>query len=113
MTTKYDLTQKTYAMFAKRAMEENRAEDPNFTWTIKAINKSSIKFNWSYIGKTEDFVLTVTEAGDEAYVVVKIPGCTADVFILVGDDRWSDAKSVEMGIYKAIKLAANTAKRVF
>lgn len=109
----YDLTQKQYTIFAKRAMEENRAEDQNFTWTIKAINKGSIKFNWSYIGQNEDFVLTVKEAGDEAYVIVEIPGCTADVFILVGDDRWSDAKSVEMGIYKAIKLAANTAKRVF
>lgn len=107
----YDLT--NYKAFVKEAMAENRKNDENYTWTTKAINKGSIKFSWSYLGKDEEFVLTVDEVDGEPYVMVKMPCGCPNVCILVGEDRWSDARSVEMGIYKAITVAANKARHLF
>lgn len=108
---KYDLT-KT-AEFAREALAEIRKEDENYTWTLKAINKGSIKFNWSYLSKNETFILTVNETDDETYVEVEIPCGVSKVFLLIGEDRWSDAKNVETGVYKAIKAAARKAMHLF
>lgn len=108
---KFDLT-KT-AAFAREALAEIRKEDENYTWTLKAINKGSIKFNWSYLSKDEVFILTVHETEGETYVEVEIPCGVSKVFLLIGEDRWSDAHSVEMGVYKAIKAAAHKAMHLF
>lgn len=108
---KFDLT--STAAFARNALAEIRKEDENYTWTLKAINKGSIKFNWSYLSKNENFILTVKEVDDEVYVEVEIPCGVSKVYLLVGEDRWSDAHSVEMGVYKAIKAAARKAMHLF
>lgn len=109
--TKYDLTK--YANFAKSAMEHNRNNDEHYTWTLKAINKGSIKFNWSYLGKDEEFVLTVKESDGDPYVTVSMPCGVYNITLLVGEEFYHDVKSVEMGIYKAIIMTADKAKRVF
>ena len=108
---KFDLT-KT-AAFAREALAEIRKEDGNYTWTLKAVNKGSIKFNWSYLSKNEVFTLTVNETMGDIYVEVEIPCGASKVFLLIGEDRWSDAQSVEMGVYKAIKAAARKAMHLF
>lgn len=111
MSTKYDLTK--YAEFVRAAMTDNRKADEHYTWSIKAINKGSIKFNWSYLSKAEEFILTVRESDGEPYVLVELPCGCSNVCILVGEDRWCDAKTIEMGIYKAITVAANKARHLF
>lgn len=108
---KYDLTK--FAAFVRSAMEEARKMDKNYTWTIRAINKNSIKFNWSYLGKDEYFTLTVRESDGEPYVLVEMPCGVSNVCILVGEDFWCDAKSVEMGIYYGIIRTADKAMRLF
>lgn len=108
---KYDLTQ--YSEIARKAMAYNRKQDENYTWTLKAINKNSIKFRWSYLeGKDEEFVLTVRESDGEPYILVEIPYCS-NICILVGDEFYCDVKTLEAGIYKAIKATAHKAMHLF
>lgn len=109
----YDLTQ--YSEIIRRAMAENRKNDENYSWSIKAINKSNVKFHWGYLEKTEEFILTVEAFDDETYISVKFPydGYKAEIVILVGEDRWCDEKTIELGIYKAIIATAERAKQLY
>lgn len=107
---KYDLTQ--YSEIARKAMADNRKADKHNSWSIKAINKGSIKFNWSYLEKDECFTLTVRESDGEPYILVEIPHCS-NICILVGDAFYCDVKTVEMGIYKGITAAASKATYLF
>ena len=109
---KYDLTK--FAAFVRSAMEEARKMDKNYTWTIRAINKNSIKFNWSYLGKDEYFTLTVNDRiDDEIYVKVKMPCGVSSIVLLIGEEFYHDAKSIEMGIYHGIIRTADKAMRLF
>lgn len=108
---KYDLTK--YGCIVRQAMAENRKNDERYTWTIKAINKNSIKFNWSYLSKHEEFVLTVRESDDEPYVLIEFPHGLSKVCFLIGEASWCDAKTLEVGIYKSIIYAADKAHRLF
>lgn len=106
-----DLTM--YVNIVRKAIAEARKEDTCYSWSIKAINKNSIKFNWSYLSKDECFTLTVRESDGEPYIVVENPCWSSNVCLLIGDAFWCDAKNLTGGIYKAIKAAVATAHRVF
>ena len=111
MATKYDLTK--YSRFVRQAMADNRKKDEHNSWSIKAINKGSIKFNWSYLEKDEEFVLTVRESDGEPYILVEMPCGVSNVCILIGTEFYHDTKTIEMGIYKAITAAADKALYLF
>lgn len=106
-----DLTK--YSAIVRKAMADNRKADNNYSWSIKAINKGSIKFAWSYLGKDEEFVLTVRESDGEPYILVEMPCGVSNVCILVGDAFYCDAKNLTGGIYKAITAAAQKAMYLF
>lgn len=111
MATNYDLTQ--YSEITRKAMADNRKADKHHSWSIKAINKGSIKFFWSYLDKGEEFVLTVRESDGESYILVEMPCGVSNVCILVGDAFYCDAKTLDVGIYKAITAAASKAMYLF
>lgn len=106
-----DLTK--YSEIVRKAMADNRKADKHNTWSIKAINKKSIKFFWSYLEKGEEFVLTVRESDGEPYILVEMPCGVSNVCILVGDAFYCDAKTIDIGIYKAITAAASKAMYLF
>ena len=105
-----------YADVIRAAIKENRNEDEHYSWKLKAINKGDAKFQWGYLSDKDDpFVLHVYDDVDgiEPYIDVKVPYVDERVIVLVGDKRWHDAKTLEDGIYKAIKAAAKYARHYF
>ena len=106
-----DLTK--YSETFRKAMADNSKADKHNSWSIKAISKGSIKFNWSYLEKGEEFVLTVRESDGEPYILVEMPCGVSNVCILVGEEFYCDVKTLDVGIYKAITAAANKAMYLF
>ena len=106
---------RTFNDTIKAAVAREREADANWSWNIKAVNKSCVKIGWGYldyIGEKDCFKVEVTE--DEAFTVVvgTMPnGCKHHAFI--GPDHWDDAKTVEDGIKQVIHSMALNAHNTY
>lgn len=118
---KINISMKDYNSTIRATVREINHEDINYRWFVKSVNTNHAMFGWSYITETlespEDlFVIHAHEFGDgHSYVTVSIPGATPTEYTgkTVGDDRWSDAKTIDEAIRLAIKSAATRARNLW
>lgn len=103
-----------YKEIIKKAVERERKCDANWSWSIKAINKSEIKIGWGYldyIGQKEPFSIKVAEDPEDG-IVEGVYG-SLRTYILIGEGYWNDTPDLGKGIEMAIHSLAQTARNVY
>ena len=99
----------------KTAVARERENDANWSWNVKAVNKSVIKIGWGYldyIGEKDCFTVKVTE--DEAYTaVIGVMPNGGKHYAFIGPDHWDDAKTIEDGISQVIHSMALSAHNTY
>lgn len=100
------------------AVAKERREDENWTWSVKAVRKNDVEIGWGYlkyIGDNGFFKVreggSVDSAIDDVFLIGEDPNRAFSVGVDVGNDRWSEADSVEEGIELVIHKIAREAKR--
>lgn len=103
---------------AKSAIARERKEDENWTWRLGSVTKGKIGFEWGYLtdylGEKNAEFSVVADIDD--VVGGTVLGTAPDghrVIKYVGDDRWSDVRTIEEGVAGAIHALARYAKSVY
>lgn len=99
------------------AVAKEREADKNWSWNVKAVNKSEIRIGWGYldyIGEKDPFTVTVdTDIDpDTPFVTGTIPS-GSKVYAIVGPDRWDDYDSIEKAIAGVIHSMACSAHNTY
>ena len=104
-----------YTTLIRRTVRELNEQDANYRWSVKAINKGSVKLVWTYLDPEDGcFTIRPVNGSDDALVMVPPhPGSDDLRFVTIGQDRWSDAKSVTTAVKIAIKAAYNFAHHYY
>lgn len=106
-----------YKDVIRSAVKSADERDENWKWRVEAVNKGEVRIGWgymSYLGESGSFSVSEVPDGDgydEIFIVGKAPNDAFEVCVIVGDDRWSDARSVADGIEVAIRRMAAEAGR--
>lgn len=104
-----------YKDMIRKAAAEERAKDPNWSWSVKAVNKDTARIGWGYldyIGETDLFTVQVTEFDGMTCVIGTMPdGEKHHAFI--GESRWDDAKTIGSGIRNVIHRMAVQAHSIY
>lgn len=98
----------------KTAVAKERAADQYWSWSIDKVNKDIATINWGYldyIGETEKFKIEIMDKDFKA-VIATLPDESYKV-IFVGDEVYSDTKTFEDGIEKAIHEMAVRAHSIY
>ena len=106
-----------YKGVIREAVRRERHNDQNWSWKVRAINKSAAKIGWGYLeslgDKASDFVVEVDEGKDIGTVVIgKVPN-GYQVIRFVGENRWDDVRTIEDGIASVIHGMAQYANSVY
>ena len=106
-----------YRDVIKEAVAKEREADKNWSWSVKAVRKKEVEIGWGYLRYIgDDGFFTLREGGsvdsaiDDVFLVGRDPNEAFSVGIDVGNDRWSNADTVEEGIALAIHRIAEEAK---
>jgi len=107
---------KDYTTTIRATIKEISKADENYNWKVNYIGKGLVRFQWGYLSDNDDqFEMKVDEydGDNNQYVIVNVPYAESYICIIVGESRWDDAKTLEDGIRKALKAAANYAQHTF
>lgn len=99
---------KNYTEIIRSTVKENTFRDTNYRWSVKGINKNSVKLFWSYLEPDEVIIISVvdnhdTEEPDD--LKITFPGGDIKTYVVVGNDRYCDAGSMDEAIVMAIRSA--------
>lgn len=106
---------RTYNANVKAAIARERESDPNWSWNIKAVNKSIVKIGWGYLdymGEADCFTVEVSEDDTMTVVIGTLPN-GHKMYCFIGPDRWDDAETIEKGIELVIHAMANSAHNIY
>ena len=106
---------RTFNDTIKAAVAREREADKNWSWNVKAVNKSCVKIGWGYldyIGETDCFKVEVSEDKDMTVVVGTMPNGHKQ-YSFIGQSRWDDAKTIEDGISQIIHSMARSAHNTY
>lgn len=105
---------RNYKDTIRNTVKTVNAEDTMYNWSVKSINKNEATFTWSYLGENDGCFRVLVKSEDEVdtLILCEVPHC-GNVMLLVCDDFYADAKTVEEGIEMAIKAAAKRAHNCF
>lgn len=111
-----------YRETIKAAVAAEREADKNWSWNVKAVNKTEARIGWGYldyIGEAETFTLTIEETPfetDPEKCLVCVIGAVPNgskVYRFIGPDRWDDDPTIESGIASAIRGMARIAHNIY
>lgn len=107
---------RNYKEVAKRALEQERKNDANWSWSLKGISKDEIKIGWTYldyIGEKEPFRIELIAYDDGK--VEGLMGVAGDhkTFVIIGETRWDDVATIEEGIELAVRKIARIAHNCY
>lgn len=102
---------RNYKEELKEAVKREREADKNWSWSLKAVTKTSAKIGWGYldyIGENELFTLEITEDEDLNTVCGTLPN-GQKIYSFIGETRWDDAKTFEEGVKIMVHAMARSA----
>ncbi|MBQ6679521.1 MAG: hypothetical protein IJM76_05805 [Lachnospiraceae bacterium] len=106
---------RAYREVVKTAVARERAADKNWGWSVKAVNKGTVRIGWGYldyIGCDDTLDLTVFNEDDLTVVTATAPNGHRE-HVFVGDTRWDDAKTIDEAIGIAVHAAATYMHSVY
>lgn len=104
-----------YKDIAQKAVAREREADKNWSWSLKAVNKTVIRIGWGYldyIGEKDPFTIEATEEDGEVAVVGTLPG-GSKAYGFVGPKHWHDYGTIEAAIAGVIHSMACCAHNTY
>lgn len=105
-----------YREIIKEAVRKEREADENWSWSVKAVNKASVKIGWGYldyIGETDLFEIEIVDSDDnEPTVIGRIPN-GSKVYCWVGPHHWNDCRTIGEAIVSVIHRMAVSAHETY
>lgn len=107
---------KDYTTIIRNATKENTFRDHGYRWSVKAINKNSVKLFWSYLDPEETIIISVVSNADSNEpddLKISFPNDWPKTYVVVGNDRYCDAGTMEDAILVAIRSAYTLAHHYY
>ena len=105
-----------YKEIIRAAARKERESDENWNWSVKAVNKASVKIGWGYlvyIGETDLFEIEIDDSDEnEPMVIGHIPN-GSNVYRWVGPNHWNDCSTIEEAIASTIHGMALSAHETY
>ncbi len=105
-----------YKDTVRKAVAKEREADKNWSWSLKAVNKTVIRIGWGYldyIGEKDPFTVEVLEEdGGEVTVIGTIPS-GSKAYGFVGPKHWHDYGTIEEAIAGVIHSMACSAHSTY
>lgn len=105
-----------YKEVIKEAVRKEREADENWSWSVKAVNKTSARIGWGYLdylGETDLFEIKIDDTDeDEPTVIGYLPNGNK-VYRWVGPHHWNDCSTIEEAIASAIHGMAASAHNTY
>lgn len=98
------------------AVAKEREADENWSWCVKAVNKSEIKIGWGYldyIGEKTPFKVTICEGDEVEPVVVGTIPNGHQIYAFVGPGHWNDYRTIEEAVAGVVHSMAVSAHKTY
>jgi len=100
-----------YKDIIREAVNKESKRDPNWKWTVKAVNKTEVKIGWGYLdycGETDFFRVKADSAEGDDYITTTDPFSGRISGYLIGSEFYCDGSVGEI-LPKAVRTIANHA----